>query len=291
MTWGQLLSAAYHQLRGAGGGEEKIRGGFYGNRVSGADLSMHLPDRRAGPVDFADYQLQHGSNNDNARAHCTNDSTNWNVRGSVQPDGSRFKTSVGIYLQTCTCGAVTHRARSQLAPPSVVQGCTADNLVHRTDLQAPDDVITCLLLTPDFNKSTRDRPTACTRGKMLTNSVRCVLTRGLPCARGAARRTAPPPRLGLRWHCDELPKPDAAKVSLVYVDTKSGKRTSVTCLEGENLLHVAHKNAIDLEGACECSLACSTCHVVLTPAAYDLLDEPSDAENDLLDLAYGLTST
>lgn len=66
---------------------------------------------------------------------------------------------------------------------------------------------------------------------------------------------------------------------------------SVECLEGENLLHVAHKNAIDLEGACECSLACSTCHVVLTPPAYNLLDEPSDAENDMLDLAYGLTAT
>lgn len=94
-----------------------------------------------------------------------------------------------------------------------------------------------------------------------------------------------------RWHCDDVPRPNATNLSVVFVDTKSGKRSSVTCLEGENLLHVAHKNAIDLEGACECSVACSTCHVMLTPAVYDLLAEPTDAEQDMLDLAYGLTAT
>ena len=97
--------------------------------------------------------------------------------------------------------------------------------------------------------------------------------------------------LGLRWHCDEKPAPTAASVTIVYFDTKTGKKTSAVCFEGENLLHVAHKNSVDLEGACECSLACSTCHVVLAPAVYDRLTEPSDAEQDLLDLAFGLTAT
>lgn len=32
---------------------------------------------------------------------------------------------------------------------------------------------------------------------------------------------------------------------------------------GKNLLEVAHDNEIDLEGACEASLACSTCHVIV----------------------------
>ena len=105
--------------------------------------------------------------------------------------------------------------------------------------------------------------------------------------RGVARRLRP----GLRWHCDEKPVPNAASVSIVYFDTKTGKKTSAVCFEGENLLHVAHNNSVDLEGACECSLACSTCHVVLAPAVYDLLEEPSDAEQDLLDLAFGLTAT
>lgn len=61
--------------------------------------------------------------------------------------------------------------------------------------------------------------------------------------------------------------------------------------EGQNLVHLAHENDIDLEGACECSLACSTCHVILQEEVYDSLDEPTDEEEDLLDLAFGLTET
>lgn len=61
--------------------------------------------------------------------------------------------------------------------------------------------------------------------------------------------------------------------------------------EGESLLDVAHNNGIELEGACESSLACSTCHVILESKIYDSLPEPVEEEEDLLDLAYGLTHT
>ena len=45
-------------------------------------------------------------------------------------------------------------------------------------------------------------------------------------------------------------------------------------------------------GACEGSLACSTCHVILEDQAlFDQLPEPDDDENDMLDLAFGLTET
>lgn len=44
-------------------------------------------------------------------------------------------------------------------------------------------------------------------------------------------------------------------------------------------------------GACEGSVACSTCHVILGPSYYDLLPEPEDDENDMLDMAFGLTDT
>ena len=45
-------------------------------------------------------------------------------------------------------------------------------------------------------------------------------------------------------------------------------------------------------GACEGSLACSTCHVVVEDQDYyDKLPEPDDDENDMLDLAFGLTDT
>ena len=46
-----------------------------------------------------------------------------------------------------------------------------------------------------------------------------------------------------------------------------------------------------MEGACECSLACSTCHVVLEPAVFAALEPPGEQEEDLLDLAFGLTPT
>ncbi len=58
-----------------------------------------------------------------------------------------------------------------------------------------------------------------------------------------------------------------------------------------NLLRVAHANNVDLEGACECSLACSTCHLVLEDKLFQTLEEPTDKENDMLDLAFGLTPT
>lgn len=46
-----------------------------------------------------------------------------------------------------------------------------------------------------------------------------------------------------------------------------------------------------LTGACEGSVACSTCHVILPEEYYDLLPEPEDDENDMLDMAFGLTDT
>jgi ferredoxin len=46
-----------------------------------------------------------------------------------------------------------------------------------------------------------------------------------------------------------------------------------------------------MEGACEGSVACSTCHVILSPEHYDMLEEPEDDENDMLDMAFGLTDT
>jgi 2Fe-2S ferredoxin len=61
--------------------------------------------------------------------------------------------------------------------------------------------------------------------------------------------------------------------------------------EGLSLLEVAHQNNIDLEGACEGSLACATCHVVVDEEFFDKLSSISEAEEDMLDLAFGLTPT
>ncbi len=60
---------------------------------------------------------------------------------------------------------------------------------------------------------------------------------------------------------------------------------------GLSVLEIAHENGIDLEGACEGSLACSTCHVIVDPLWYDQLEPPVEEEEDMLDLAFGLTHT
>lgn len=60
---------------------------------------------------------------------------------------------------------------------------------------------------------------------------------------------------------------------------------------GLSVLEIAHENKIDLEGACEGSLACSTCHIIVDPAWYNKLEAPQEEEEDMLDLAFGLTHT
>lgn len=60
---------------------------------------------------------------------------------------------------------------------------------------------------------------------------------------------------------------------------------------GKSILEVAHANDIELEGACDGSLACSTCHVILEQEQYDALPPPEEEEEDMLDLAFGLTDT
>jgi 2Fe-2S ferredoxin len=77
---------------------------------------------------------------------------------------------------------------------------------------------------------------------------------------------------------------------MVFIE-KNGNRKEVDAPPGLSVLEIAHRNHIDLEGACEGSLACSTCHVIVDKAWYDKLPEASEDEEDMLDLAFGLTHT
>jgi len=77
---------------------------------------------------------------------------------------------------------------------------------------------------------------------------------------------------------------------ITFIDTE-GTRREVDAPIGLSVLEIAHKNDIDLEGACEGSLACSTCHVIVEQEWYDLLSDASEDEEDMLDLAFGLTKT
>jgi 2Fe-2S ferredoxin len=70
-----------------------------------------------------------------------------------------------------------------------------------------------------------------------------------------------------------------------------GARREVEAAVGDTILDVARRNDIDIEGACEGSLACSTCHVIVDAADYPRLPPADEDEIDMLDLAFGLTPT
>jgi len=72
---------------------------------------------------------------------------------------------------------------------------------------------------------------------------------------------------------------------------RDGNRREVEAPLGLSVLEIAHKYGVDIEGACEGSLACSTCHVIVDPEWYELLKDASEDEEDMLDLAFGLTQT
>ena len=78
------------------------------------------------------------------------------------------------------------------------------------------------------------------------------------------------------------------KITFVH---PNGREQVCDAAEGLSVLEVAHGNMIDLEGACEGSMACSTCHVVVDPDWFDKLDEADDEEEDMLDLTFGLKRT
>lgn len=77
---------------------------------------------------------------------------------------------------------------------------------------------------------------------------------------------------------------------LVFID-RDDTRHEVEVPVGLSVMEAAHRHDIDLEGACEGSLACSTCHVIVDPAWFDKLKEPTEDEEDMLDLAFGLART
>lgn len=59
---------------------------------------------------------------------------------------------------------------------------------------------------------------------------------------------------------------------------------------GDTICDTLLANGIEIEHACEKSCACTTCHVVLREG-FDSLQPAEEAEEDLLDKAWGLEPT
>lgn len=85
---------------------------------------------------------------------------------------------------------------------------------------------------------------------------------------------------------------DDNKVSVTFV-RPDGTRVSVKTDQDKTLYDAVIDNNVDIDGfgACEGTLCCTTCHLILKQADYDRIGEPRDEELDMLDLAYGLTDT
>ncbi len=77
---------------------------------------------------------------------------------------------------------------------------------------------------------------------------------------------------------------------MVFIE-RDGSRKEVEAPVGLSILEIAQRNDVDIEGACEGSLACSTCHVIVAPEWTGRLEEITEDEEDMLDLAFGLTNT
>ncbi len=73
--------------------------------------------------------------------------------------------------------------------------------------------------------------------------------------------------------------------------TAAGDRVRAAAEPGQRLLEVAQNAGMPLEGTCEGQMACSTCHVIVAPEWFDRLVPAVEDEEDMLDLAAGVTRT
>lgn len=77
---------------------------------------------------------------------------------------------------------------------------------------------------------------------------------------------------------------------MTFID-RDGARYEVEARAGTSVMQIAKDNDIDIEGACEGSLACATCHVVVDRDWFGRLNAAQDEEIDMLDLAPALEPT
>ncbi|OXB57136.1 hypothetical protein ASZ78_006998, partial [Callipepla squamata] len=82
------------------------------------------------------------------------------------------------------------------------------------------------------------------------------------------------------------------KITVHFIN-RDGDKLTAKGKPGDSLLDVVVGNNLDIDGfgACEGTLACSTCHLIFEDHIFEKLDAITDEEMDMLDLAYGLTET
>lgn len=81
---------------------------------------------------------------------------------------------------------------------------------------------------------------------------------------------------------------EVVKVNFITAD---GHCVAAQGTVGARLLEVGQAAGMALEGTCEGQMACSTCHVIVTPEWFDRLPAASADEEDMLDLAADVART
>jgi ferredoxin len=80
-------------------------------------------------------------------------------------------------------------------------------------------------------------------------------------------------------------------VKIYFLSADGNTKIEAQAQPGDVLLDVAQRHDQPLEGTCEGAMACSTCHVVVTPEWFSKLPKASGDEEDMLDFASGVTRT
>ena len=77
----------------------------------------------------------------------------------------------------------------------------------------------------------------------------------------------------------------------VFYRTLDGTDHEIDVEEGNTLMEAGRDNNLGIEGTCGGSLSCATCHIIIDNEWYDKVGKPSEDEEDMLDLAFGLEPT
>ncbi|CAJ1959827.1 unnamed protein product [Cylindrotheca closterium] len=125
---------------------------------------------------------------------------------------------------------------------------------------------------------------------MFSNRLRQTASRIAPRLHQKSSSSPSAAAIAKRWHGGPHVAADAPTITVTFLQPDETKK-EVAARIGESFLQVAHRNDIDLEGACEGVCACSTCHLIFPMDVYDALEYPEEDEEDMLDMAFGLTES
>lgn len=78
------------------------------------------------------------------------------------------------------------------------------------------------------------------------------------------------------------------KINFIMPD---GSERNISVDEGITVMEAGRDANLGIEGTCGGSLSCATCHVIVDEQWFAKAGAPSEDEEDMLDLAFGLTET